>query len=79
MPPHWWIPLGASDANTRKEEVRVIVEDEAGGMLEGFWQDEVAKRFYALAMDVELTADRKQRLRTDGEPVKLHSKPLKKI
>jgi len=48
-------------------------------MLEGFWQDEVAKRFYALAMDVELTADRKQRLRTDGEPVKLHSKPLKKI
>jgi hypothetical protein len=30
-------------------------------------------------MDVELTPDRQRRLETDGQPIKLHTKPLKKI
>jgi hypothetical protein len=79
VPPHWWIPVKSSDPATRKEDVRKIVEDEAGGVLEGFWEDQDSHRLYALAMDVELTPDRQRRLETDGQPIKLHTKPLKKI
>jgi hypothetical protein len=79
VPPHWWIPLKASDAKARKEEIRKIVEDEANGVLEGFWEDEDANRLYALAMDIDLTSDRQGRMRTDGPPIKLHTKPLKKV
>jgi hypothetical protein len=79
MPPHWWIPLQASNAKARKEDVRKIIEDEGGGVLEGFWENENSDRFYALAMDVDLTEDRKTRMRTDGQPIKLHSNPLKKV
>jgi hypothetical protein len=79
VPPHWWIPLKASNAAERKEDVRKIVEDEGGGVLEGFWEDQDANRLYALAMDVDLTQDRKSRMQTDGQPIKLHTKPLKKV
>jgi hypothetical protein len=79
VPPHWWIPLRSSDPDKRKEQVRKIVEDEGGGVLEGFWEDEESKKLYALAMDVDLTQDRQDRMGVDAHPVKLHTKPLKKI
>jgi hypothetical protein len=79
VPPHWWIPVKASDPKARKEEVRAIIEDEAGGILEGFWEDEGGNRLYALAMNVDLSPDRQRRLKTDGPVIKLHTKPLKKV
>ena len=78
MPPHWWIPVKGSDPETRKGEVQEIIE-KAGGTLEGFWRDDDGKRLYALAMEVDLPPARLEELKVDGQPTKLHTKPLKKV
>lgn len=83
MPPHWWLPLRSSIPEDRKTQVRDIVETEGGGTLAGFWQDDDdagEKLCYALAINFDLTPDRKRRLKVVGnKEKKLHTRKLKEI
>lgn len=72
MPPHWWIPVKSSDADTRKKEVHDALEGK--GTLNSFWEAQDGT-LYALVEDCQLDDALKDALKADkGKEIKLKRK-----
>lgn len=52
MPPHWWIPLGGSESQTRCQRVAEELEG-AGRKLHSCWRNQKGTRHYAISVGEE--------------------------
>jgi hypothetical protein len=71
VPPHWWVPVGRSNPDHRKQEVKDALGSK--GKLHGFWEGSDGK-LYALVKDcpnLDSDNDLKQRMKVIGEPMGL--------
>lgn len=69
MPPHWWIPVKASDPKTRKKAIEDALAKSGSGKLRSFWQTPDGEQLYALIEAHGLDHDMLRDVGANGRPV----------
>jgi hypothetical protein len=69
MAPHWWVPVKASDAKARKNEVRTKLPQSAS--LHSFWKTPDGTQLYAVIKSNELTDADLDGIGANGDPIQL--------
>jgi hypothetical protein len=68
VPPHWWIPVKASDPKMRKGDVDTAVKKH-GANLQSFWTTPDGEQLYALIEARQLDHDLLRDIGANGRPV----------
>jgi hypothetical protein len=69
MAPHWWVPVKASNANARRNEVKTKLPHSAS--LHSFWKTPDGTQLYAVIKSDELTDDVLNGIGANGDPIQL--------
>jgi hypothetical protein len=68
VPPHWWIPVKASDPKRRKGDVENAVKGH-GATLQSFWTTPDGEQLYALIAANQLDHNLLRDIGANGRPV----------
>ena len=71
MPPHWFIPVRASDPQARKQDVDDAVSKRAGASLQGFWKTPDGNQLFALIQSNAVDHDLLREVGANGKPIAL--------
>ncbi|MEO8290611.1 MAG: hypothetical protein ABI649_06410 [Gaiellaceae bacterium] len=69
MPPHWWIPVKASDPKVRKKDVEDALTRRGGSNLTSFWVTPDGQQLFALIQAEALDHDLLRDIGANGKPV----------
>jgi hypothetical protein len=69
VPPHWWIPVRASNAKTRKDDVDKALGKYPGASLQSFWKTPDEQQLFAIVNANELTHDLLRDIGANGKPI----------
>jgi hypothetical protein len=69
VPPHWFIPVKASDAKARKGEVDNALKKYGNSSLQSFWKTPDGQQLYAIVNANELTHDMLRDIGANGKPI----------
>lgn len=69
MPPHWFIPVRASDPKARKQDVENALTKHAGSSLQSFWKTPDGNQLFALVQAQSLGHDMLRDLGANGKPI----------
>ena len=69
MPPHWFIPVKASDPKVRKKDVQDALGQHAGASLQSFWKTPDGNQLFALIQAQDLTHDMLRDIGANGKPI----------
>jgi hypothetical protein len=71
VPPHWFIPVKASDPKARKKDVGDAVSKHAGANLQSFWKTPDGNQLFALIQANAVDHDLLRDIGANGKPIAL--------
>jgi len=69
VPPHWFIPVRASDPKGRKTDVEDALKKHAGTSLQSFWKTPDGAQLYALIQAQGVNHDLLRDIGANGKPI----------
>jgi hypothetical protein len=69
VPPHWFIPVKASNPETRKGEVDKALRKYGNSSLQSFWKTPDGAQLFAIVNANELTHDMLRDIGANGKPI----------
>ena len=69
MPPHWWIPVRASDPKQRKKDVEDALGKRQGAKLKSLWRTPDGEQLFALIEANEVDHGLLLELKANGKPM----------
>jgi hypothetical protein len=71
VPPHWFIPVRASDPKKRKKDVDEAVSQHSGAKLQSFWKTPDGDQLFAIIQSNAVNHDLLREIGANGKPIAL--------